>query len=458
MPTSTAPVSPDAAEQRLSAWHELQSEKARLHAREADLLCAAFGEALDECETRPGMDDLREIPIRSLIAEYSAAGRISSRTMEATMWNAYALVTQFPLTFQALEDARITPTHARIIADAGASIDDQEKRFAYELAAVDYASGESPNRVRSVARMLAAKHGGVTFDERRKAAHDQRTVWVDDFDDGSAVLHILTSSVLAHAARDRASQLARLAKDPHSAEVRPLLGEAEKPPVTAEDESLIPAEFVLGPDGLGPDGESVAAAPHDDPRTMDQARADVMIDLLLAAAAETVTASGAEAVQGRVQVTLPAAVLAGASDAPAELAGCGPVDAELVREIAGLAPGWDRLYLDAYSGFVRATDRYRPTAEMRRYLRARDGRCRFPGCAASVQSCDLDHNDEYSRGGATACDNLGHLCRRHHSLKHPDLDARYRWSARQLQGGRIEWTSPHDEVFIDHPQPRVHFT
>lgn len=260
MPTSTAPVSPDAAEQRLSEWHELQSEKARLHAREADLLCAAFGEALDECETRPGMDDLREIPIRSLIAEYSAAGRISSRTMEATMWNAYALVTQFPLTFQALEDARITPTHARIIADAGASIDDQEKRFAYELAAVDYASGKSPNRVRSVARMLAAKHGGVTFDERRKAAHDQRTVWVDDFDDGSAVLHILTSSVLAHAARDRASQLARLAKDPHSGDT-----------------------------------------PHDDPRTMDQTRADVMIDLLLAAAAETVTASGAEAVQGRVQ-------------------------------------------------------------------------------------------------------------------------------------------------------------
>src|SRR5690606_22136026 len=114
---------------------------------------------------------------------------------------------------------------------------------------------------------------------------------------------------------------------------------------------------------------------------------DGMIDLLLAAAAETVAASGAEAVQGHVQVTLPAAVLAGASDAPADLAGSGPVDADLVREIAGLAPGWDRLYIDEYSGFVTATDRYRPTAEMRRHLRARDGRCRFPGCAASVRRC-----------------------------------------------------------------------
>lgn len=451
----TAPVPPDTAERRLSEWRKIQGEKARLHAREAELLSAAFAGALDEREARTGPDDVRDIPVRSLIAEFSATGRISSRTMESTMWNAHVLVTEFPLTFQALESAKISPTHARIITDAGAQIDDQEKRFAYELAAVDYASGESPNRVRSVARMLAAKHGGVTAGERRKKAYEGRKVWLDDYDDGSAVVHILTSSVLAHAAVDRANRLARVARDPHSSERRPVLGDVEKHPVTIEDETLIPEGDVLGPDGLG---DSSADAPHDDPRTMDQTRADVMMDLLLAAAAETVTASGAEAIQGRVQVTLPAAVLAGASDAPADLAGCGPVDADLVREIAGLAPGWDRLYIDAYSGFVAATDRYRPSSEMRRHLRARDGRCRFPGCAASVHRCDLDHTEEYSRGGVTACGNLAHLCRRHHSLKHPDVDGRYRWSARQLPGGRIEWTSPHGEVFVDHPQPRVHFS
>ncbi|WP_188435880.1 HNH endonuclease signature motif containing protein [Microbacterium murale] len=451
MPTMTAPAPPDTASASMSAWLEIQAEKARLHAREASLLHEAFTEALDEREKRTGTEDMRDIPVRSLVAEFSAAGRISSRTMESAMWHAYSLVANFPVTFQALESAQISPTHARIITDAGAQISDQADRFAYELAAVDYASGESPNRVRAVARMLAAKHGGASAAERRKKGHEARRVWVDDFDDGQAELHILTSSVLAHAAVDRASGLARLARDPNSSETHPSLGEAEKEPITWEDESLIPGDWVY-------DGEDGVGAPHDDPRTMDQARADVMIDLLLAASAETVTAAGAEAVRGHVQVTIPAAALAGASDAPADLSGIGPVDADLIREIAGVAPGWDRLYLDGYSGIVMATDRYRPTAEMRRYLRARDGRCRFPGCAGSVRRCDLDHTHEHSRGGATSCENLSHLCRRHHSLKHPDVDVKYRWAARQLSGGRIEWTSPHGLVFIDHPQTHVQFS
>lgn len=450
MATLTTPTSPDTASGGMSAWLELQAEKARLHAREAALLHDAFADALDERANRTGAEDMRDIPVRSLVAEYSAAGRISSRTMESSMWNAYTLVAEFPVTFQALESAKISPTHARIITDAGAQISDQADRFAYEIAAVDYASGESPNRVRSVARMLAAKHGGVSADERRKKGHDARRVWVDDYDDGRAVFHVSTSSVLAHAALDRASRLAGLARDPNSSETHPSLGEAEKEPVTWEDETLIPGDFVYDADG--------GDAPHDDPRTMDQARADVVMDLLLAASAETVTAAGADAVKGHVQVTIPAAALAGASDAPAELTGCGPVDPELIREIASLASGWDRLYLDEHTGIVLATDRYRPTAEMRRYLRARDGRCRFPGCAAATHRCDLDHTREYSRGGPTACKNLCHLCRRHHSLKHPDVDAAYRWAARQLPGGLIEWTSPHGEVFIDHPQPHVQFS
>lgn len=417
----------------MTEWLQIQQEKARLAAREALLLAGALDNALAEAELSASNSRESEIPVRSVVAEYSAAGRISSRTMECMMWDAHSLVTRFPVTFQSLESGRISPTHARIIADAGFRIGDEEKRFEYELAAVNYAEGESPNRIRSVVRMLAAKHGGVTEEERRKNAHESRCVWVQDFDDGNSQLSVRGPSVLIHAAFDRLTQLGRVARGSDAA---------------VDDQTLIPAQGA----SAGTD------APGEDERTMDQVRADVFLDLLLAADATTVPSAGVEAIRANIQVTIPAAVLAGSSDAPADLYGCGPVDADLARELAGLAPGWDRLYLEAYSGLVTATDRYRPTAEMRRHLRARDGRCRFPGCGAAAWRCDLDHNQEHSRGGPTACGNLSHLCRRHHSLKHPDVAPEYWWTARQLSRGKVEWTSPNGWVFVDHPPPRVQFT
>ena len=56
-----------------------------------------------------------------------------------------------------------------------------------------------------------------------------------------------------------------------------------------------------------------------------------------------------------------------------------------------------------------------PTA-IRRALDARDGRCRFPGCTA--RRCDAHHIEHWVDGGATALDNLGLVCRRHHRLVH----------------------------------------
>jgi hypothetical protein len=40
------------------------------------------------------------------------------------------------------------------------------------------------------------------------------------------------------------------------------------------------------------------------------------------------------------------------------------------------------------------TDGYTPDAELDRFVRLRDRRCRFPGCRSRVRSCDLDHRRE----------------------------------------------------------------
>jgi hypothetical protein len=62
-------------------------------------------------------------------------------------------------------------------------------------------------------------------------------------------------------------------------------------------------------------------------------------------------------------------------------------------------------------------DRYRPSAAQYRFVQTRDRTCRWPGCTNRAVWADLDHVVAHGCGGATACENLCCLCRRHHRLK-----------------------------------------
>lgn len=65
-----------------------------------------------------------------------------------------------------------------------------------------------------------------------------------------------------------------------------------------------------------------------------------------------------------------------------------------------------------------ATDGYRPGAGLDRYLRARDRRCRFPGCRRPVpRGGELDHDRPWP-GGPTSATNLVGYCTPHHRGKH----------------------------------------
>jgi hypothetical protein len=70
-------------------------------------------------------------------------------------------------------------------------------------------------------------------------------------------------------------------------------------------------------------------------------------------------------------------------------------------------------------------------------LRVRDRGCRFPGCSRRTAGCDLDHTIDWATGATTRHDNLAHLCRKHHRLKHHTG-----WRMTQQPGGDIRWTSP----------------
>ena len=85
-----------------------------------------------------------------------------------------------------------------------------------------------------------------------------------------------------------------------------------------------------------------------------------------------------------------------------------------------------------------ATLAYRPTAAQRRFVHARDRRCRMPGCRRRPGRLDIDHARPHADGGATDCANLCCLCRRHHRIK---TFARGWWFT-LLSDGRLALRTP----------------
>lgn len=179
--------------------------------------------------------------------------------------------------------------------------------------------------------------------------------------------------------------------------------------------------------------------PGDD-RTMDQRRADCLVDLLLD------RSTGRMDVQ--VQVTVAATTLMGLDELPGELVGYGSIPASQARELA--ADGtWRRLLTDPASGTLLDYGRktYRPPKALADHVRARDRFCIFPGCRQPAEKCDLDHGEPYPEG-CTADSNLAPECRHHHLVK-----TRGEWTVSQSQPGVFDWRSPTGRNYRVTPEP-----
>lgn len=159
-----------------------------------------------------------------------------------------------------------------------------------------------------------------------------------------------------------------------------------------------------------------------DERTMDQLRADVLGDLAQRGLAE----EDLPVRHGRrpqIQVTVAASTLLGLDERPGELAGYGPVTADVARRIAAQGT-WRRLLTDPRTGRFDelSVDCYAPPQDLVDHVVARDRTCRLPGCRMPANRCDLDHRDPYPRG-PTSAGNLDARCRSHHQVKtHTDTE------------------------------------
>ncbi|TPX04804.1 DUF222 domain-containing protein [Schumannella luteola] len=257
--------------------------------------------------------------------------------------------------------------------------------------------------------------------ERRRDAHLERTVALDPARDGMAYLTLYVGAVEASAIWNRAT--------------------------------------------------AAAARTHadGDPRTVTQLRVDLMVDALL----ERDTVLGLSRTQleelgadpeamAQVQsaefgpfagivptviVTVPVGTLLGGTE-PGHLDGVGPVDPATARGLASHAPTLFRLLTDPETGAHLSLSRtsYRIPEPLRRWLRLRDETCRFPMCRTCASRSDIDHTHDWAYDGPTDHDNLAHLSRGHHTLKHHGG-----WRVRQTRGGALTWTSYLGREYTTHP-------
>jgi len=89
--------------------------------------------------------------------------------------------------------------------------------------------------------------------------------------------------------------------------------------------------------------------------------------------------------------------------------------------------------------------RYTPSPGLDQHVRDRDRTCRFPGCNAPVQYCDLDHRIPFPQG-PTDDENLGAFCRHHHRLKHHG-----NWQIHTTDTGTLVFISPTGRAYLNPP-------
>jgi hypothetical protein len=149
----------------------------------------------------------------------------------------------------------------------------------------------------------------------------------------------------------------------------------------------------------------------DEPRTIDQLRADVHRDLVLGTLKKRVTT--------HVYVTCTAETLLGLKNLPGDVRGVGPLSAERIRELAfDLNAEWSGVLVDDDGHAMRlAEKRYRPSRRLREFIGLRDRVCSQPACNRVADMCDLDHRIPFSQSGVTTAEGSDPKCRRHHRAK-----------------------------------------
>ncbi|WP_104103930.1 HNH endonuclease signature motif containing protein [Arthrobacter sp. 08Y14] len=394
----------------------------------------------------------------SLAAEEAAAIlHLPTNTAKMLMSEAGRLCTTHTATLARLEDGSLGYGHVQTVLDQSQNVPEPELA-GFEASLLEAAAaGQTSSQFRVKARRLREGRYPETIPVRHKSAFERRRVCLVPDEDGMSWLSALLPAARAQLVYTQLTTAARgeqAAGDPRRVD---------------ELRADILADLLEGGDAVGDDGgdaggdaegneagkadgrtRSQASGTAEPGTDIDEGLADDRLDNHSGSAANGSNNKGAKSrARGRTEilVLITAETLFDADEQPAELHGYGPISPETARRLARQAAHWTPVerHPDTEE-ILRVGRRRKVPGGLQRWLRARDGTCRFPGCRTNAVIAEIDHTKPWSHGGATDHDNLEHLCRRHHMFK-----SRGFWKARQHSPGIIEWTSPGGRTYRTDP-------
>jgi hypothetical protein len=320
---------------------------------------------------------------------------LTRRAADAEVELAYLVHERAPVVWEALLGGRIDRRRARVLIDDTLHLPDGVARAVIDRI-IDQAPGLTTGQLRVRLRKLCLEVDPDHAQQQLERAVADRRVVTQPHPDGSVELCAIgLPPHRAAAAMERINRIARSLRGPQET------------------------------------------------RTIDQLRADVLCDLLTGNPHQAARAGG-------VELTIDLPTLIGLDRRAGDLAGYGPVIADLARQITAerLDAPWRYTVRDPATGeFYVGVTRRRPDTLVARKVRARYRRCVFPGCRMPAVDCDLDHRTRVADGGATTERDLSPLCRHDHCARHNG------WTYRRLPDGTHRWTSPLGHTYTTHDEP-----
>jgi hypothetical protein len=404
--------------QRVAAY--VAGFESRLRSTVTDVVVTEVQALMDQ-DTDPGRPQY-VCAEQVAFSEITAALRMSPGTGEARILEAQELTNAWKPLLDAMLAGEITIDHTRAVGRElrnlpghGSTEPEVEKEYRKSCAkvlaqVVPFAASHTPGETARKARDLvtAADPAGARA-RRRKAAEQDHGVFLNPLEPGTSEIRAVMPTAYAEAIHQAVRMLA---KD---------------------------SRFEVS-DGCVTKGQRQAAA---------------LVALTLGDPGSVAEVTGPvhEAkINVHVNVLVPLETITSASDACGRI-GNTPATADEVRDLiaeAAVKSSTIRRLVTDSAGCVLDAGRshYLASDIQKLVITLRDGYCRFPGCNAPAERCEIDHVVPYDAGGPTDLWDLGPLCKHHHQMK----TGGYWHIITSHRDGTCRWRSPLGRIY-DHTPP-----